>query len=80
MSGEQRVGELEYIGSKTREILSKGDQGDKSPSDVPNDEWNEDGDIIVQCVNDKGKIVHEPLALDGAVVRKISKRLFFSRY
>ena len=51
------IGELEDIGTKTREIRSNGDQGDRSPSDVPNDEWNEDGDIIVQCVNDKGKII-----------------------
>ena len=51
------IGELKSIGTETREINSNGDQGDRSPSDVPNDEWNEDGDIIVQCVNDKGKMI-----------------------
>ena len=51
------IGELEDIGTTTREISAYDDQGDRSPSDVPNDEWNEDGDIIVQCVNDKGKII-----------------------
>ena len=51
------IGDLSNIGTTTREIISNGDQGDRSPSDVPNDEWNEDGDIIVQCVNDKGKII-----------------------
>ena len=51
------IGDLEDIGNRTGEIYSNGDQGDRSPSDVPNDEWNEDGDIIVQCVNDKGKII-----------------------
>ena len=51
------IGELEYIGTRTYEIDSHVNQGDRSPSDVPNDEWNEDGDIIVQCVNDKGKII-----------------------
>ena len=51
------IGKLEDIGTWIREIKSNGDQGDRSPSDVPNDEWNEDGDIIVQCVNDKGKII-----------------------
>ena len=51
------IGELEDIGTETRYIYSYSGQGDRSPSDVPNDEWNEDGDIIVQCVNDKGKII-----------------------
>ena len=51
------IGELEDIGTRTYEIDSRINQGDRSPSDVPNDEWNEDGDIIVQCVNDKGKII-----------------------
>ena len=48
------IGDLEGIGTKTREIKSNGDQGDRSPSDVPNNEWNKDGDIIVRCL-DKGK-------------------------
>ena len=51
------IGELEDIGKWNRGIKSNGDQGDRSPSDVPNDEWNKDGDIIVQCVNDKGKTI-----------------------
>ena len=51
------IGKLEDIGSWNEEIKSNHDQGDRSPSDVPNDEWNKDGDIIVQCVNDKGKII-----------------------
>ena len=51
------IGDLEDIGTKTHKLRSDGDQGDRSPSDVPNDEWNEDGDIIVQCVNDKGKLI-----------------------
>ena len=51
------IGELEDIGTKTREINSDGYQGDRSPSDVPNNEWSKDGDIIVQCVNNKGKII-----------------------
>ena len=51
------IGELKDIGTWISEIESNGDQGDRSPSDVPNDEWNKDGDIIVQCVNDKGKII-----------------------
>ena len=50
------------FGSLTWEIAT--DQVHISPSDVPNNKWyyykNEwekgDGDIIVQCVNDKGKI------------------------
>ena len=49
------IGDLEDIGTETHEIYSYGDQGDRSPSDVPNEEWNQD--IIVQCVNDKGKII-----------------------
>ena len=52
------IGELKDIGTKTEGIKSNGDQGDRSPSDVPNEEWNKDGDIIIQCVNDKGKILH----------------------
>ena len=55
------IGDLEDIGTETRQIKSNGDQGDRSPSDVPNDEWNKDGDIIVQCVNDKGKIILQTL-------------------
>ena len=51
------IGELEDIGTKTSKIRAFGDFRDKSPSDVPNNEWNKDGDIIVQCVNDKGKII-----------------------
>ena len=53
------IGELKNIGTKNEEIKSNGDQGDRSPSDVPNNEWNdnENGDIIVQCVNDKGKMI-----------------------
>ena len=51
------IGELKDIGTWNREIKSNGDQGDRSPSDVPNGKWNKDGDIIVQCVNDKGKII-----------------------
>ena len=51
------IGELEDIGTKNEEIRTFGDFRDKSPSDVPNNEWNNDGDIIVQCVNDKGKII-----------------------
>ena len=54
---DRSIGELEDIGTNSHEIDSKGDQGDRSPSDVPNNEWNKDGDIIVQCVNDKGKII-----------------------
>ena len=51
------IGELEDIGTTTREISAYDEQVDISPSDVPNDKWNKDGDIIVQCVNDKGKII-----------------------
>ena len=51
------IGELKDIGTETKVIRSTGYQGYRSPSDVPNNEWNEDGDIIVQCVNDKGKII-----------------------
>ena len=51
------IGELNDIGTWNREISSNHNQGDRSPSDVPNEEWNNGGgDIIVQCVNDKGKI------------------------
>ena len=51
------IGDLSNIGTKTYEIVSYGGQGDRSPSDVPNRKWNKDGDIIVQCVNNKGKIL-----------------------
>ena len=51
------IGHLSNIGTRTYEIRSYGDQDERSPSDVPNNEWNKDGDIIVQCVNDKGKII-----------------------
>ena len=52
------IGDLSNIGTEILELKSYGDQGDRSPSDVPNDEWIRDcGDIIVQCVNDKGKII-----------------------
>ena len=54
---EWMIGNLGNIGTRTREIRTYGDQDDISPSDVPNDGWNENGDIIVQCVNDKGKII-----------------------
>ena len=51
--------------SEFRELRTIDDQFDKSPSDVPNDKWqydngdwkDGDGDIIVQCVNNKGKII-----------------------
>ena len=60
------IGDLEDIGTKTREIKSNGDQSNRSPSEVPNNKWhyykngwkNVDGEIIVKCVNDKGKITH----------------------
>ena len=67
------IGELKNIGTETLEIKSNGDQGDRSPSDVPNDEWNEDGDIIVQCVNDKGKMIL--LTLESLVIIALA---FFS--
>ena len=51
------IGELEDIGTRTTPEIAAWWQGDRSPSDVPNDKWNEDGDIIVQCVNDRGKII-----------------------
>ena len=59
------IGKLKDIGKSTSWVSSTGAQGDKSPYDVPNDKWqydngdwkDGDGDIIVQCVNDKGKII-----------------------
>ena len=59
------IGDLNNIGSDIQQIRSSGDQDDRSPSDVPKNEWrfyNDDwiyvnGDIIVQCKNDTGKII-----------------------
>ena len=51
------IGDLKYIGNRNYEIRSYGDYTDKSPSDVPNGEWNESDNITVQCKNDKGKIL-----------------------
>ena len=58
------IGNLENIGTSTREIFSNGDQSGKSPSDVPLNNWYHqlygrkegDGDIIVQCKKNNGKI------------------------
>ena len=58
------IGNLENIGTSTREIFSNGDQSGKSPSDVPLNDWYHqhygrkegDGDIIVQCKKNNGKI------------------------
>ena len=51
------IGDLKDIGNGTYEIYSYGDSTDKSPSDVPNGKWNYGDNIIVQCKNDKGKIL-----------------------
>ena len=58
------IGDLDDIGTGTRKIASKEVQGDNSPADIEVDKWyyqnngwkKGNGDIIVQCLNDKGKI------------------------
>ena len=71
------IGDLSNIGTGIRELKSEGDQGDRSPSDVPNNEWNEDGDIIVQCVNDKGKIIL--LTLKSSAYNALASFFLFSK-
>ena len=68
------IGELEDIGTKTSKIKSNGYRGRRSPSDVRKDEWNKDGDIIVQCVNDKGKIIL--LTLESSAYNPLAFFLF----
>ena len=56
------IGDLKDIGTMVRDITSTANRSDKTPSDVPNDEWHyhdddvwkkpkQSGDIIVKCVN-----------------------------
>ena len=60
------IGPLKDIGTGTSGVTSTGDQGDKRPSDVPNDKWQyyddewknaESGDVSIECWNpDKGTV------------------------
>ena len=57
------IGNMNDIGTKTNQIRSRGNQDVRSPADMPNGDWTYgerigvDGDIIIQCKNDKGKIL-----------------------
>ena len=60
------VGTLKTIGTGTSSLYSTGNQGYKSPFDVPNDKWQysnngfknaESGDVSIECWNpDKGTV------------------------
>ena len=66
---EWSIGNLKDIGTATVGFVTIGEQGDKSPSDVPNDRWKyydgyadewknaESGDVSIECWNpDKGTV------------------------